>query len=200
MLAVPPFREGSEMRVKIVRYCLCLLGAITLTLIGGVIYLQIEIHQAVSQWAAVGGGVSVEYNPRLGPNRMFLGSMPGQETSGDLAAIRLAAVRLNSISGCKKLGIAGMDWSSSELRWLLSALTLEELSLRDMSIDPDCVNYIASRNDIQMLQTGRIFSAEDIRVILLAAPTRRMDVSADPLSPADQESLKTEFQDRIAIY
>jgi len=168
--------------------------------VGWLIYIQIEIQSAIVQWERVGGGINVLYNSRRGPDEMFLGSMPGIRSSSDLTAIRNAAVRLTTTGGCRKLRLAGLEWSCGEIQWMLSALHLEQLSLSDMSIDQKCVNYLARRQDIRMFRIGGGLSADAIRTILRASPDRRMDLSRRPLSDEDISSLQREFQDRIRVF
>ena len=140
------------------------------------------------------------YNSRLGPDEMFLGSMPGILPPLDAVSIQNAAIRLNTTGGCRKLRLANLEWSCAEFQEMLSPLHLEQLSLSDMLINQECVEYLARRQDIKSFRIGGCLSADAIRIILRAFPDRKMDLSRRPLSDEDIHSLLHEFQGRLRVF
>lgn len=129
-----------------------------------------------------------------------MGSMPGIQTSSNLNAIRAAAVRLNGWSGCRRLRLSDLNLSCEAVKTLLSELSIDQLSLSENEIELCIVEYLAKRSDIKCLRIGQGFSADNIRYLLSARPTLKMDLARTGLTQEERDSLKNEFGDRLTIY
>jgi len=109
---------------------------------------------AVSRnWAKVGGGISWDEHPILGPTRISLGCMPGIATSDDLTRVNAAFREINDLPLCHAVTIDCKSIGSIQdrLQSLFQGTTFSDVCLWHYAGGIDFLSFLISECKCQNL-------------------------------------------------
>lgn len=155
---------------------------------------------AVAEWQRIGGAIGVQFNARLGPENMSLGSMPGIPVVNRAMIVRDAAVKMNRDAGCRHLHLSHLGWSCAELTSVVSVLDLDYLGLDRMVDGDECVDLLLKRENIRSFGFGGTGPSYDgLRKILCSQNVALVRVSGVGLTDRECGALMKEFGSRVSI-